>query len=125
MSIADAFAGVAVAFSAAGLGPYHPSIAHWPGVPTYDDGGSILTPGTPSNKTCMCQVDAATQSMRAEVGYVGTDVALLVLVATLDRALDTDATVEVTAGPNAGIYSVQSVSKDSMGTHWLCRGRVA
>lgn len=125
MSIAEAFAGVAVAFSAAGLGPYAPAVAHWPGVPAYDDGGSILTPGTPIAKACMAQVDAATQAMRAEPGYVGTDVALLVLVATLDGSLDTDATVEVTAGPNAGTYSVQSVSKDSMGTHWLCRGRSA
>lgn len=125
MSIAEAFAGIAVAFSAAGLGPYHSSVARWPGVPVYDDGGSILTPGTPIAKACMCQVDAATEKMRAEVGYVDKDVALLVLVATIDRELDTDATVEVTAGPNAGSYSVQSASKDSMGSHWLCRGRAA
>lgn len=125
MSIADAFAGVAVRFSAAGLGPFHSSIAHWPGVATYDEGGSILTPGTPIDKPCMVQVYAATEKMRAEVGYVDKDVALSVLVTTIDRELDTDATVDVTAGPNAGTYSVQSVSKDSMGTHWICRGRAA
>jgi len=125
VSIADAFAGIAVAFSTAGLGPYFASVAHWPGVPVTDDGGSITTPGTPIELPCMAQVDSATQSMRAEAGYVGTDVALLVLCATLDGALDTNATVEVTAGPNAGSYSVQSVSKDPMGSHWLCRGRAA
>ena len=125
MSIAEAFAGVAVAFSAAGLGPYHASVAHWPGVPVLDDGGSITTPGTPIAKECMVQVDVATQAMRSEVGFVDTDVALLVLVTTLDGALDTDATVEVQSGPNAGTYSVQSVSKDSMGSHWICRGRAA
>ncbi|RYD24764.1 MAG: hypothetical protein EOP89_10675, partial [Lysobacteraceae bacterium] len=94
MSIAEAFAGIAVAFSQAGLGPYHASVARWLGVPTYDEGGSIVVSGTPIDKPCMCQVDAATQSMRAEAGYVGTDVALLVLVTTLDGALDTNATVE-------------------------------
>jgi hypothetical protein len=125
VSIADALANIAVAFSQAGLGPYHASIAHWPGTPVYDDGGSISEPGLPIEKTCMVQVDAATQAMRAEVGYVGTDISLLVLCSTLDGQLDTDATVEVTAGPNAGSYSVQSVDKDSMGSHWLCRGRAA
>lgn len=98
-------------------------------MPVFDDGGSILEPGTPIAKACMCQVDAADEKMRAQEGYVDKDVALLVLVATLNAALDTDATVEVTVevtvGPNAGTYSVQSVSKDSMGTHWLCRGRTA
>lgn len=125
MSIADAFANIAVAFSQVGLGPYQAAIAHWPGTPVYDDGGSISEPGLPIELECMAQVDAATQAMRAEVGYVGTDVALLVLCSTLDGQLDTDATVEVTAGPNAGTYSVQSVSKDPMGSHWLCRGRAA
>ena len=121
--IADAFAGIAVAFSQAGLGPYFDSFANWPGEPVRDDGGSIVTPGTPIAKPCQCQVDSVTESMRAEAGYRDKDVSLLVLCATLDADLDTDATVEVTAGPNAGVWSVQSVGKDSMGTHWLCRGR--
>jgi hypothetical protein len=123
VSIADAFAGVAVAFSNAGLGPYVDAIARWPGAAVLDDGGSITTPGTPIALPCKAQVDSATQAMRAEVGYVGTDVALLVLCATLAGALDTDAVVEVAAGPNAGTYSVQSANKDPMGTHWLCRAR--
>jgi hypothetical protein len=71
----------------------------------------------------MCQVDVADEKMRAQKGYADKDVALLVLCETLDAALDTDSTVEVQSGPNAGSYSVQSVAKDSMGTHWLCRGR--
>ena len=112
-----------MAFSKAGLGPYHSAVARWPGVPVLDEGGSITTPGTPIAKTCMVQVAAATQKMRTEVGYVDKDVALLVLVTTIDGELDTDATVQVTAGPHAGSYSVQSTNKDSMATHWICRGR--
>lgn len=122
MTIPLAFARIATAFSAVGLGPYAPAVARWPGVPV-TVGGSIVSPGTPIAKTCMCQVDAVTQAMRGEEGFTDKDVALLVLVTTLDAALDTDATIEVQSGPNAGTYSVQSVGKDSMGTHHLCRGR--
>lgn len=125
MSVPTAFARVAAAFSRAGLAPYYDSIARWPGVPVLDDGGSIVEPGSPVGLSCMCQVDAVTEGMRAEAGFAEKDVALLVLVATLEVPLDTDATVEVTAGPGAGSYSVQSVGLDAMGSHYVCRGRPA
>ena len=120
---ADAFATIAGQISTAFDGPYHDSIARWPGAPVYDDGGSIVSPGTPIALTCQCQVDSATEAMRAEVGYVGTDVRLLVLTSTLAGALDTEATVEVLGGPGAGRYSVQSVARDPLGVSWDCRGR--
>lgn len=123
MTIPLAFARIATAFSAAGLGPYAPAVARWPGVPVLDDGGSITTPGVPIAKGCMCQVDVATQAMRTETGFVDTDVALLVLCASLDGELDTNATIVASGGPRTGSYSVQSVAKDSMSTHWICRGR--
>lgn len=126
MSIADAFADIALAFSEAGLGPYHDSEARWPGTPVIDDGGSIVSPGTPIALTCDCQVDSVTEAMRSEAGYTDRDVALLVLASTLAGELDTDATIAVLAGPYAGnSYSVQSVGKDSMASHWVCRGRAA
>jgi hypothetical protein len=123
VSIADAFAGVAVAFSRAGLGAFHDAEVRWPGVPETDKGGSIVRPGVPLVYPCQCQVDTATEAMRAEAGFAQTDVALLILAATLDVAMDTEATVIVAEGPRAGRYSVQSVSLDSMGSHWVCRGR--
>lgn len=124
MLIADAFAGIAVAFSKAGLGPYVDSFAQWPGVPVLDDGGSIVTPGEPVSFACQCQVDTVTEAMRAEAGYVDRDIALIVLTSGLGRDLDTDATITINAGPLAGAsYSVQSVARDSMSSHWLCRGR--
>jgi hypothetical protein len=125
MSIAEAFANIAIGISQAFDGPYHDSVARWPGVPVLDDGGSIVEPGSPIGLPCMCQVDAVTEGMRVEEGFAEKDVALLVLVATLAVPLDTDATVEVTAGPGAGSYSVQSVGLDAMGSHWICRGRAA
>lgn len=123
MSIADAFAKVGVAFSRAGMGAFHDAEARWPGVPETDKGGSIVRPGVPLVYPCQCQVDTATQSMRAAEGFVETDVALYILAATLEVGMDTEATVSVTEGPRAGRYSVQSVSLDSMGSHWVCRGR--
>ena len=125
VTIPAAIARIAVAFSNAGLGPYVDSFAEWPGVPVTDDGGSIVFPGTPVSRPCKVQVDRVTEAMRQAEGYRDKDVALLVLCATLAAELDTDATLNVTAGPNAGRWSVQSVDKDTMGVYWLCRGRRA
>lgn len=125
MTIPAAFAKIAVAFSNAGLGPYVDSFAEWPGKPVTDDGGSIVSPGTPISRPCKVQVDRVTEAMRQAEGYRDKDVSLLVLCETLEGDLDTDATLNVTAGPNAGRWSVQSVDKDTMGTYWLCRGRRA
>lgn len=122
---ADAFGGIAAALSTAMGGPYHAAVARWPGVPVYDDGGSILTPGTPIERPCLCQVDVVTDAMRGDVGFVQGDVRLLVLASSLDGALDTDATVEVTAGPHVGVYSVQAMATDPVVIAWDARGRCA
>lgn len=119
----EAFGGLAAAFSGAFGGPYHAAVARWPGTPVYDDGGSIATPGTPIAKPCLCQVDVVTDAMRADAGFVQGDVRLLVLASSLDGALDTDATVQVTAGPQPGAYSVQAVATDPVLVAWDCRGR--
>lgn len=123
VTIPAAFAKIAVALSNAGLGPYVDSFAEWPGQPVVDDGGSIVSPGTPVSRPCKAQVDRVTEAMRQAEGYRDKDVALLVLCETLAGELDTDATLNVTAGPNAGRWSVQSAEKDTMGVYWLCRGR--
>lgn len=123
--IPAAFARIAVAFSDAGLGPYQPATATWPGIPVVDDGGSILSPGTPFAMPCRCQVDSATDAMRADAGFVERDVRLLVLTDGLARPIDTDATIAVHAGPSAGTYSVQTAQLDPMGVYWDCRGRRA
>lgn len=125
MSMEQALAGIAAAFSAALGGPYHAAIASWPGVPVKDDGGSIITPGVPIAKPCQVQVDSTTEAMRQEAGFRDTDVRLLVLAATLDADLDTDATVQVTEGPHVGSYSVQTCFRESFGIYWECRGRAA
>lgn len=104
-------------------GPYFPAIVRTETAPVIDAGGSIITPGQPVERPCMAQVDAVTDAMRLQDGFNQKDVRLIVLTATLAGALDTTARVEVTAGPNAGLYSVQSVARDPVGVGWDCRAR--
>ena len=125
MSIATAFADIALGFSAAGLGAFHDALAKWPGEPEYDDGGSIVTPGVPVELECSAQIDQVTEAMRAE-GYVDGDMRLLVLAATLAGPLDTAARIEMVAGPYAGTtWMVASCGRDPCGVYFECRGRRA
>jgi hypothetical protein len=123
VSIPQAFADIATAFSNAGLGAFHDGLAKWPGTPVMDSGGSIVTPGTPIEKACSVQVDAVTEAMRLADGFTDKDMRLLVLTATLDGDLDSDATVEVLAGPHAGSWALASCDRDPMGVYFECRGR--
>jgi hypothetical protein len=123
MSLAGAFAGIAARFSDAIGSPYHAAIVHTASAPVLDDGGSIVTPGAPVERDCLCQVDVASERMRAQVGYADKDVALLVI--GLTGELDTSARIEVTAGPGAGLYTVQSAERDPGGVGWAARGRPA
>lgn len=123
--LAGAFAGIAERMSAALGGPYHASIVHSETASVFDAGGSIITPGTPIARHCLCQVDVATQAMRQADGFVDTDVRLLVLTTSLSGPLLVGQRVEVTAGPGAGTYSVLSAVRDPMGVAWDCRGRRA
>ena len=121
--MAQAFADIALSISGVLGGPFHDAIARWPGAPTTDSGGSIVTPGTPVVKSCSVQVDAATEGMRLADGFTDGDMRLLVLASTLDGDMDTSATVEVLAGPHAGSWMVATVTRDPAGIYWECRGR--
>lgn len=125
MSVAAAFADISAQFSAVFGGPYFDAMVMTPGVPVTDDGGSIVTPVASTERTCQCQVDDCTEDQRAEAGYTDKDVRLLILTATLAGGLDTEDTLTVLGGPRAGSYSVQSVSGESFGIYWQCRGRAA
>lgn len=117
------FAGIATGISAAFGGPYFPARVITVTDAVYDAGGSIVTPGTPVYRACQAQVDAATEAMRSADGFTERDVRILILAATLAGPIDTDARIEVLAGPNAGVYSIQSVDADTMGAYWELRGR--
>ena len=125
MSIAQAFADIALGISAAVGGGFHDAVAKWPGEPTMDNGGSIAAPGEPVEKPCSVQVDSVTEAMRQADGFTDKDMRLLVLAATLDGDLDTSAQIEVLAGPHAGTWMVASCDRDPCGVYWECRGRRA
>lgn len=120
--LAGAFTSIALKVSAATGAGYFDAVARWSGVPVME-GGSIVTPGTPVEKSCSVQVDSVTEAMRAAEGYSDQDMRLLVLATTLDGELDTDATVEVLAGPHIGAWQLATVSRDPAGIAWECRGR--
>ena len=121
--MADAFAGIAAQLSQSMGGPYHAARVTWQGVPTLDDGGSIETPGTPISYDCMAQIDIVTQAMRSLPEY--TDKSVRILVLQLERKIDTDARVTVSAGPNQGAYLIDKVMDDAAGVYHDCLGRAA
>ncbi len=123
MSLADAFAQIGAAISAAFMGPFHPARVIDETPPVRDDGGSIVTPGQTIYRDCQCQIDSATQRMREAGGYIDTDVAFIILASTLEGGLGTKANIEVTEGPHMGLWSVSLIERDTVGAGWIGRGR--
>ena len=119
------FASLAAGFAAQFGGPFYDGEAVWPGTPTYDSGGSITTAADLVHADCQVQIDVATEAMRADAGFIATDMRLLVLAATLTGTLDTTARIEVSAGPYAGTaWTLHSAARDPAGIGWECRGRL-
>ena len=125
LNMAAKFATVAQAVSAAYGGPYFDALVLSKGEPVYDDGGSIVTPGTPSSRPCEAQVDAATQDKRREEGFTDGDVRILILADGIVGAISLDDRVQVLAGPHAGTWLIQSIARDPFGIYWELRGRPA
>jgi hypothetical protein len=123
MTIADAFGALAANISTAIGGPYFDALIHHKGVATYDSGGSIVTPGTPTSNACLAQVDAMTEAMRAQDGFVEGDARILVLAHGLTGTIDTDNSIQITAGPHVGRWLIQSRAFDPMGVYYELRGR--
>lgn len=118
------FANLATGFSEAFGGPFIDATASWPGTPVYDDGGSIVTPGTPVDLPCKVQFDTATTAMRQTEGFQQTDVRILVLGASITAPISTEASIVVAEGPRAGTWSLLSVERDPAGIGYECQGRL-
>lgn len=126
MDVSAVFAGIAQTISAQFGGPYWPAQVIDQADDDLDDGGSIIpNPGNPTLRSCMAQIDVATEAMRQSDGFAEGDVRFLILATTLDGALDTDATARVTAGPHAGVWTVTAIDRDPMNIYWQGRGRRA
>ena len=117
------FANLATGFAQQFGAPFFAASAVWPGTPVKDAGGSIVTPGTPVEKTCMVQFDAATQAMRTLPGFLESDVRIMVLAAIFDGTLDSLARIVVADGQYAGAWSLLSVTRDPAGIGYECRAR--
>lgn len=124
MDMAALFANISVGLSAQYGGPYHAGRVVTQTAPVMDDGGSIITPGTPVYRSCQVQVDAADEAMRGSDGYAIGDRKFLILASTLAGTLDSDAEVEVTAGPFVGSWQVSEIGRDGFVSHWTGRGRL-
>ncbi len=119
------FASIAQGISAAFGGPYVDGLVIDQTGAVFDDGGSIATPGTATERPCQVQVDVVTEAMRQAEGYSEGDARFLILSASLNGALGTDASVQVLCGPNAGWWLVSAIERDPMGVYWQGRGRRA
>jgi hypothetical protein len=125
INVAAKFATVAQSVSAMFGGPYYDAIIRRQGDAVYDDGGSIVTPGTPISRICQAQVDVATQDMRNEVGFTDGDVRILVLANTLAGAVTLDDSIELLGGAHIGTWQIQSISADPFNIYYELRGRRA
>ena len=117
------FANLATGFAAQFGAPFQEVSAQWPGTAVYDTGGSIVTPGTPEEWPCQAQFDTPTESMRRDPGFLERDMRLLVLTATLERTLTTEAQIVVASGEHAGTWSIETCQGDPAGIGWECRCR--
>lgn len=117
------FASLATGFAAQFGAPFQDVTATWPGTAVYDDGGSIVTPGTPVSLPCKAQFDVPTEAMRSDPGFLEKDMRLIVLTATLDGTLDSEAKIVVATGEHAGTWSLESITGDPAGIGWECRAR--
>lgn len=124
MDLATTFSGIAQGISTAFGGPYHAGAVLDAGTPVME-GGSIVTPGTSSERACMVQIDAVTDAMRQSDGYSEGDVRFLILAATLEGSIGTDARVRVDAGPFPGIWLVSAIERDPFAIYHQGRGRRA
>ena len=124
MDMAGAFAEIGQAFSSAFGAPFWSAeIITQPEI-VYDSGGSIV-PGDdePTRRTCQAQVDVATEAMRAAQGYTEQTRRIIVLAATLEGGITTDDSIEVLEGPFAGVWMIDSVSRDTAAVGFELAGR--
>lgn len=123
MDLAAAFCEIGLAFSGVLGGPYHDARTIEQIAPVYDDGGSIIAPGSVAYRTCSVQIDSATDAMRSAPDFVQSDMRFIILASTLDGALNTEARIQVLEGPFAGTWTVDMLERDPVAAGWVGRGR--
>lgn len=123
--LAAAFSQIAGAVSGAVGAGYWPARIISLAEPTFDDGGSLIPGAGPVYRACMAQVDAATESMRQAEGFTEKDQRILVLAAGVAGDITTDDQIEITTGPEAGVWLIQSAARDPLAIYFDLRARPA
>lgn len=109
--------GLASIFGAAFGGVYLPAVLT---KYTRADANDGTITETSTEYACRAQVDAATEAMRRQAGYTGTDVRILILSASLAVTVTSDDRITV-AGST---YRIANVARDPAGAYFECRGQV-
>lgn len=95
----------------------------------YDDDGNYVPPSPPTEHACRVQIDGADEYMKAVEGFADKEVVMIILRASLDIALDTDAVLNVTdtRAPAMfhGKWLVSSLTLDPAGIGYGGKGKRA
>lgn len=126
MTLATAFAALAEKVAAATGAPFWDGQVVDQATPgAYDDYGNFVPGSPPTRRNCRVQIDSADWAMRQGKDFVEGMVRFIVLAATLDGGMGTDATVEVLDGPHAGQWLVSSIERDPAAIGFVGRGKPA
>lgn len=125
LNLANAFSAMADRAAAAFGAPFHDgAILSQATAGSYDDDGVFLPGSAPNARPCRVQVDAASEYMRAN-GYAEGEYRFIILRASFDGDLDTDARVRIDSGVHAGEWLVSSLELDSAAIGFVGKGRPA
>jgi hypothetical protein len=124
VNLPAAFASLAQSMASALGAPFYAGKIIIDGTPGgYDDDGVFQPGGDPTEIDCQCQIDDATEYMRANEGFADGEVRFVILRAGLGTDPTTDAKIKVLAGPKAGTWLLSSLSLDPAGIGWTGKGR--
>lgn len=130
MDLAAAFADIALGFSSMFGGPFYDGAVLSQAEPGhYDDDGHYVPGSEPVARPCKVQVDALSEAARAQAGLAEGEYHFIILAASLDGPVDTDARASVTdpAAPAwmQGEWLVSSLTMDPVGIGWVGKGKKA
>lgn len=125
LNLPGAFASIAAKVTGAFGGPFHDGYVVSQATPGGPDDNGVFQPGAPATRRpCQCQIDADSVTMAASDGFADGSVVFIILAATLEGTLGTDATVVIPAGDRAGTWLVSSINRDPMSIGWSGKGRL-
>lgn len=125
MDLPDAFLSLATMATGAFGAPFHDGAILSQGTPgTYDDDGNFVPGSAAGERACKVQIDALSEQNRPE-GWTDKDYRFIILRASFEGDLDTDASVKIASGPRAGTWLVSALELDAAAIGFVGKGRQA